>query len=794
MPPRALAYSPSGLHLAASGDDEGIKIIDTASNKVFRQLPSTAYTRGLAYDPESRFLASISADGTLAVWDFQNGKAVALKRKACSQADITAPTRLLPSWHPDGGALLAAPGADGSVLLIERLSWEITDELSDGHSGPVHIVVYSSNGLYLASCGQDSCIVIWDTIQRKVINKKVLPSLCCSLNWHPRTNNLMATTEDGQIALWEKPVPEDFPGPCDDPDALAGVKQKGAKNGADSLIDNAASEDESMEEDESKRHYDSESDGSFIENDRHEFRKRRRMESRYMKLDPLSSLPPPQKPIQPGSTKMEAGRRYLSYTPLGSITLRNEKDHNVIEVAFHDTTKMRRRIPLLTDFFGFNLGFLGELGAVYASPESYNANATVLYRPFESWAPNAEWTYSLSKGEEATCIATGESFVAVATTKRHLRLFTQAGIQRDIFDLTGDIVALAAFGNQLAVAHHTSSPTYTGDQCIQITLYNILERQKQFEVPMALTPSAQLAWLGYSEEGMLSTYDTKGVLRVLNPDFGGSWMTIFDSETERKGSESFWVFAVSLKSAEIHCIVCANSPEPTVPSGSTRPVITAVPLHIPVLTNKDDEIAPLESDLIRLTAITSRSIQIIEDSSDIPSSDAGEVAELEALVQKNRVEADRSALKLFAKFVKMDQQVKALEIAGMMHTDAALDGARRLAEHQRASVLASRINYLMERKAEIDAFEQDPPMVMEKSEMYMEKHKNHANWHEASLENNGEQPLKELDFKQNAADNDTLDHGSKNSKALDNNTSDPISKKKKVIGNPFARKLKTSVK
>lgn len=39
---RALAYSPSGASLAAGGDDEGIKLVDMASARVFRQLKSQA--------------------------------------------------------------------------------------------------------------------------------------------------------------------------------------------------------------------------------------------------------------------------------------------------------------------------------------------------------------------------------------------------------------------------------------------------------------------------------------------------------------------------------------------------------------------------------------------------------------------------------------------------------------------------------------------------------------------------------------------------------------------------------
>lgn len=44
---RALAYSPSGASLAAGGDDEGIKLVDMSSARVFRQLKSQVGAAGV---------------------------------------------------------------------------------------------------------------------------------------------------------------------------------------------------------------------------------------------------------------------------------------------------------------------------------------------------------------------------------------------------------------------------------------------------------------------------------------------------------------------------------------------------------------------------------------------------------------------------------------------------------------------------------------------------------------------------------------------------------------------------
>jgi chromosome transmission fidelity protein 4 len=213
--------------LAASGDDEGTKLVDLTSAKVFRTLKSSPYTRALSIDPEGQFLAATTADGTLSVWNIVSGKAELAAKRACPRCESTPTLRSRPSWHPDGGALLVAPGPDGSIVAFERLSWEKTAELDGAHSGPVAAVSFSPNGLYLASAGSDQALVIWDFNERKVLAKRVLPGVATGLAWHPSANALTVITEDGELGVWDGPVPKGLPGPAVDVDALAGVKRKG---------------------------------------------------------------------------------------------------------------------------------------------------------------------------------------------------------------------------------------------------------------------------------------------------------------------------------------------------------------------------------------------------------------------------------------------------------------------------------------------------------------------------------------------------------------------------------------
>ena len=67
-------------------------------------------------------------------------------------------------------------------------------------------------------------------------------------------------------------------------------------------------------------------------------------------------------------------------------------------------------------------------GVMYASASSKDAPSVLMYSPFDSWAANSDWQMNLPEGEEATAVAAGQTFCAVATSQRMLRIFSQAGV------------------------------------------------------------------------------------------------------------------------------------------------------------------------------------------------------------------------------------------------------------------------------------------------------------------------------------------------------------------------------
>ncbi|CAI9786762.1 unnamed protein product [Fraxinus pennsylvanica] len=81
------------------------------------------------------------------------------------------------------------------------------------------------------------------------------------------------------------------------------------------------------------------------------------------------------------------------------------------------------------------------------------------------------------------------------------------------------------------------------------------------------------------QRGRLSSFDTKGVLRVFTNQFGGSWMPLFSKLN--KAGENHWV--VGLNANKLFCIVC-KSPE-TYPHATSKPVLTLLDLSFPLASS-----------------------------------------------------------------------------------------------------------------------------------------------------------------------------------------------------------------
>ncbi len=74
---------------------------------------------------------------------------------------------------------------------------------------------------------------------------------------------------------------------------------------------------------------------------------------------------------------------------------------------------------------------------------------------FSSWGSHKDWSIPLPGKESIVAVTIGNGWIAIATDKQLLRLFTIGGMQREVVSVPGHVTTLAAWGPRLSVVYQT---------------------------------------------------------------------------------------------------------------------------------------------------------------------------------------------------------------------------------------------------------------------------------------------------------------------------------------------------
>jgi chromosome transmission fidelity protein 4 len=255
---------------------------------------------------------------------------------------------------------------------------------------------------------------VWDVAARTVVSRTRHDAIVCAAAGRAEKNAVAMVDANGQWAEWTDVVPESMPTPF----APVGAEALDMSGGAPRDGREAVSEDDDADRADADADADDDladmdEEAYYAEMDRRRAEKRRKADEKRREAATAAVLasntapgvvPTPQAPFQVGAVKAKtdakaatattssakektpASRRFLCYNMLGSVTSAGESgsDFNVIEMAFHDTSR-RGRVPTITDYHGYDVAVLGERGCALASPGSKDGGAaTVFYRPYES--------------------------------------------------------------------------------------------------------------------------------------------------------------------------------------------------------------------------------------------------------------------------------------------------------------------------------------------------------------------------------------------------------------------------
>ncbi|QEH39062.1 translocation protein TolB [Aquisphaera giovannonii] len=164
----ALAFSPDGRRLAASGYEGPVRIWDVAGRAVEASLGTEhGPAFGLAWSPDGRALAAASVRQAVTVWDARSWERAAVLEGRPGLARSLA-------WSPDGSTL-ATGGLDSDIAIWDAASWEPRAVLR-GHSSAVNALAFSADGRALMSAAGDGRIRAWDAAAARPIHGARFPA------------------------------------------------------------------------------------------------------------------------------------------------------------------------------------------------------------------------------------------------------------------------------------------------------------------------------------------------------------------------------------------------------------------------------------------------------------------------------------------------------------------------------------------------------------------------------------------------------------------------------------------
>lgn len=299
-------------------------------------------------------------------------------------------------------------------------------------------------------------------------------------------------------------------------------------------------------------------------------------------------------------------------------------------------------------------------------------------------------------------VAVGSTFVAVATSKRMLRLFTTSGLQTRIIMLNGPVLSMHGLHNELALlCHSPCSPGADGSQDVHFQWLNVDSKTTVAAGPVCLSPKAKLEWLQITDLGFLAIMDSAGMVCLYSPaaaQVTGQWNPVLDVtslEKEKKMHKRDWFWPVAI--TQDHIVGVLVKEEKRYPD-TNMPVMSKFPLAVPLLGANEQE-----ESFVRNTLLTERQAGIAADEDD------------EAAVETARLQLHKTLLQQFNMACIQKKLVLALDLAKLFSSEKGVQAAATLANRHKLTNLAERIDmYRQVRFQEVE----DEDEVIEYEEDY----------------------------------------------------------------------------
>ena len=558
-----IRYNTKYHVVAAFSEDDDLHIINIDDMNVYKYKTNEVSLKFMENSKNENWLITAGCDGTLTVYQYSNeeGKKglIVLKEKV---SNVFAKTTLENKTQSDcfdindnGVCVLS-----GDILLkyfsIEQSSIDIIKETTISHSANINVVKWIDSKFVL-TCDVNNKISIWDFDHKinvydftKIDIENPIRDITLV---YPEKESFKIVFADEEGSLH---ISNALKLKLDDHDKQFDMD-------IDKLLDEV--DDEKKEEKNSEKILDlsvlEDENGNIRPKDEIEQKLQEKKENEYeLNINSIKEqlhICELQEPFIPSSTFGDGQLpRYLCCNLTGRIISRSEASFKQIDIYFSDTTN-KKNISFI-DTNDFSIATMNNVGALFANKieelnideyekENRRSEATIDFKSIQVSTTSllTDWSVKLPEEENPMLLAIGSDWCCAYTSMGFLRIYSIFGGEKYKFSVDTSIVAMCGYENYLAFAYHVSLP-FSNSQHLR---FKILDSNKMFnevyDGDLSITPESHLIWFGFSEEGVLISYDSYNILRGLFIDITSRWVPLLDLGEKYSGTNiNYWVVGV----------------------------------------------------------------------------------------------------------------------------------------------------------------------------------------------------------------------------------------------------------
>ncbi|CAD8097954.1 unnamed protein product [Paramecium primaurelia] len=514
-----IKYNKNGKIMGIATEENSL--ILNRDNKISRCKPGhDGMILSCSFDPKDRFVCSIGCDGCLIVYQLSQIPQLLQRYTISKQISPDTFQKLQSDFHPSGNSFWIAGKINAQYIITQDEPQDLQQQYQILHQSEICIIKWIQDNC-VGSCSLDGEIKLW--------NFKSLTDL--SLHWQFNikctplymiimqnifylfdcNGNLIETTVDPPLTETEAIYKD------------KNIAFKDLLNQKAKKYNNQRIEEELLGDENVKENLD-DLDG-FIKGNEVEKKQKQNTDAGMQDI------------LRPGETQLSRGRQYLCYNTVGTIILC--QNTNMIEFEFFDSTFYKKF--KISNQQRYAIGTLNYRGCVLASKgpndlddQGYligDGRSIVFFQQFIGDVDDFE--FQLPEEEGAELVTIGNDWFAIMSDHGICRVISFCGLELLQFNTNRAIVSLCSYEHLLCIVFHDTSPMLN-QQVLKGRVYDI-DLQKQIEeFDIFLTPFSSLSWIGYSDEGLLSIQDSKGVIRIYQ---NSKWIEVYHNSR-------FWLYGI----------------------------------------------------------------------------------------------------------------------------------------------------------------------------------------------------------------------------------------------------------